>query len=74
MKLLNLFKRKAKKQIVENEIAGAEVMSAPANRGGVRKTKHKQFSMDESHTGGRVVKTMPRSLRHMKELAEKTDD
>lgn len=42
--------------------------------GGVRKTKHKQYVLDDHPHGGRVVKTMPRQLRHMKELAEKTDD
>ena len=73
MKFLSLFKHKKQSEIVNDEIMEAEIVP-PISRGGMHKTKHKQFSMDTTRLGGRVVKTMPRNLRHMKELSEKTDD
>lgn len=42
--------------------------------GGVRKLKHKLYTPDEHRHGGRVVKLMPKPLRHIKELQEHTDD
>ena len=76
MSLPRLWRRKADDEIIEQEIAQAEVIPEPPRQshGGVRKQKHKQFSMDEPKGGGRVVKVMPRKLRQMKDLAEKTDE
>lgn len=73
MKFLSLFKRKQPNQVVNDEIAGAEIVPQTP-RGGMHKTKHKQFTMDTDFHGGRIVKTMPRNLRQMKELSEKIDD
>lgn len=77
MKFLSLFKRKIKPQLATE---GTDFKGMPCvdttviSHSGIHKTKHKQFSMDMTRLGGRVVKTMPRNLRHMKELSEKTDD
>lgn len=43
-------------------------------KGKVVKTQAKQYSIDQPRHGGRMVKTMPKNLRHLKELSEKTDD
>lgn len=79
MKLSSLFKRKTsiKQEFTEPVQTPFEVAIIPypqSLQGGVRKAVPKQFNMDEKRTGGRVVKAMPKQLRHMKELSEKTDD
>jgi hypothetical protein len=56
------------------DIVLSEELPPEPPRGGVRKVKHKQWSIDQPRNGGRIVKTMPRNLRHMKELSEKTDE
>lgn len=74
---LRLFKRKqADDEQIEAEIAVAEVVPEPPiqHQTGIVKAKPKQFILDEPRHGGRIVKTMPANLRHMKELADKTDD
>lgn len=43
-------------------------------KGRIRKTSVKKYEPEEHRHGGRVVRVMPRDLRHMKELSEKTDD
>ncbi len=77
MKLPKLFKRKPVTiEQAETKPVVAEVVPEPLQQqfGGVVKVKPKQFVLDEQRKGGRVVKTMPPQLRHMKELSEKTDD
>lgn len=84
---LRLFKRKAKQieqERLDNALADASVamvgrsasayLEAHPPKTGIVKAKPKQFIMDEPRKGGRIVKTMPANLRHMKELADKTDD
>jgi hypothetical protein len=78
MKLLSLFRRKKfypKAELFIDGVSRGEVtLPMPSiPQGGVRKVKHKQWSLDQG-TGGRIVKTMPRNLRHMKEISEKTDE
>lgn len=79
MKLHNPFKRKTSikqefAEPVEFQFEADKVIEGQQVQGGVIKTQQKQFNMDEKRHGGRVVKAMPKQLRHMKELSEKTDD
>lgn len=84
---LRLFKRKTKQleqEQLDDALADAEVaivnhaaaayLEAHPPKTGIVKAKAKQFILDEPRHGGRIVKTMPANLRHMKELADKTDD
>lgn len=86
MNLLNLFKRKRKgftaehyyavpvDEDVKAEQQHIQMLSGKPLQPVIVSTKPKQFIPDEHRTGGRIVKTMPAQLRHMKEIADKTDD
>lgn len=79
MNLRQLFKRKAKEPEIEvipvnAEITAVNTTETPEPRGGIRKTRPVEFSPDVTRRGGRIVRTMPRTLRQMKDVSEKTDD
>lgn len=74
----NPFRRRKQVDPIDDvmESVPAEVFIQPEQPNGhvVRVTGPPAYSPDAKRTGGRMVRTMPRSLRKMKEHAEASDD
>lgn len=61
---------------IDDELEEAEATSAtePVVHGGIVKTERPVFTPVTQRHGGRMVKTMPRQLRAIKEAQERVED
>lgn len=63
-------------QTIDDEIEQAEIVPEPTHvvHGGVVKTERPLYTPMTARHGGRIVKTMPRQLRAIKEAQERASD